>query len=159
MFQLTLPFYDFFKAHDSFPDLFTKDDYWFDIFLIFLGLVMLFAIIMLIHTVIYSLIDKKKSTIERKTGELIDKRYNGEQTLHGSGVAVLPSTNGGISVGMGSTSSHQDEEFLFFLKSDKVYKCEVDMQQFYKYKIGDQIGFDVTIGGLTKEELKIKIVE
>jgi hypothetical protein len=100
-----------------------------------------------------------KSKIQTLSGELIDKRYMGEQTTSGTGTAIMPNMSGGVGFGIISGSSHTDEEFLFFIKADKIYKTEVDMQQFYSYKIGDRISFEVKIGGLSKTELSTEIVE
>jgi hypothetical protein len=109
-----LPLYNFFKSMDSNPEYFDKADYWLDVLFCFLMFIVVIIIIWFIYYVIYSYFDKRSSTKEILTGTLIDKHYVGEQ----SGVGVI------------STSSHSDEEFLFFVQSDKVYKIKCDMQQF-----------------------------
>jgi hypothetical protein len=104
----------------------------------------------LIYNGIYIYFDKRRSTKEILSGELIDKRYIGEQSSSGVGTAVIPNTSGGVGIGLVSTSSHSDEEFLFFVKADKVYKMEVDMQQFYGKNVGEKVRFEVTTGGSVK---------
>ncbi len=112
----------------------------------------------LIYNGIYIYFDKRRSTKEILSGELIDKRYIGEQSSSGVGTAVIPNTSGGVGIGLVSTSSHSDEEFLFFVKADKVYKMEVDMQQFYGKNVGEKVRFEVTTGGLSKDELDVELV-
>ena len=112
----------------------------------------------LIYNGIYIYFDKRRSTKEILSGELIDKRYIGEQSSSGVGTAVIPNTSGGVGIGLVSTSSHSDEEFLFFVKADKVYKMEVDMQQFYGKNVNKKVRFEVTTGGLSKDELDVELV-
>ena len=156
---LKLPLWDFFKSIDDYPRFFDKETYWLYVFITFLCLCAAGLIVLLIYRVVYNYFDKRSSTEEILSGELIDKRYIGEQSSSGTGTAVLPNTSGGMSVGLVSTSSHSDEEFLFFVRVDKIYKTGVDMQQFYKYNIGERIRIKVKTGGLSKEELTTKIIE
>ena len=137
---------------------FDNGEYWLCILLSLAILSAAGLIIWLIYGGIYDYFDNRSATIETLTGELIDRRYIGEQTSSGTGTAILPNTNGGVGLGLVSTSSHSDEEFLFFIKADKVYKVEVDMQQFYAYKIGDKIRFELKRGGLSKEELDTAVI-
>jgi hypothetical protein len=157
-----LPLYHFFEriSHNDYPSLDFDNTMYFCYAAIFL--IIIFAcllILWLIYHLVYDKIDSAKANKQILYGELIDKRYMGEQTTSGTGTMIIPNMNGGIGVGIVSGSSHTDEEFLFFIKADKVYKTEVDMQQFYSYKIGDRISFEVKIGGLSREELGTEILE
>ena len=158
---LQLPFWNFFKEiwQDEFKYLDFSTGYYLVCVLIFLLTLVLIGIICwLIYAAFYSYFDSRSSTKQTLWGELIDKRYIGEQSSSGTGTAVIPNANGGVGVGLVSTSSHSDEEFLFFVKADKVYKIEVDMQQFYGSNIGEKISFEVTTGGLSKEEIEVQLV-
>lgn len=155
---LQLPFWDFFKSLDNYPQYFDKETYWMYVFIAFLCLCVIGLIGWLIYSGIYGYFDKRSSTKEILSGELVDKRYIGEQSSSGVGTAVIPNTSGGVGIGLFSTSSHSDEEFLFFVKADKVYKMEVDMQQFYGKNVGEKVRFEVTIGGLSKDELDVELV-
>jgi len=155
---LQLPFWDFFKSLDNYPQYFDKETYWMYAIVSILILLVIGLILWLIYVGIYSYFDCRSSTTETLSGELVDKRYIGEQSSSGVGTAVIPNTSGGVGIGLVSTSSHSDEEFLFFVKADKVYKMEVDMQQFYGKNIGEKVRFEVTTGGLSKDELGVELV-
>jgi hypothetical protein len=155
---LQMPFWDFFKSLDNYPQYFDKEIYWLYAVLSILILIVIGLIVWLICGIIYNYFDNRSSTKETLTGGLVDKRYIGEQSSSGVGTAVIPTTSGGVGVGLVSTSSHSDEEFLFFVKADKVYKMEVDMQQFYCKNAGEMVMFEVTTGGLSKEELNVELV-
>lgn len=133
------------------------DDYWFGILMMFFGVLILFFLCWLFWRITYDWLDKKSATLQNLTGKLIDKKYVGEENSSGTGTALV-STGSGVGVGVTSTSSHQDEQFLFFLDADKVYKCQVDMQIYYKSNIGDRIKFSVLIGGKSGDQLKIQLV-
>lgn len=155
---LQLPFWDFFKSLDDYPQYFDKETYWLYVILAFLCLCAIGLIVFLIYSCIYKYFDKRSSTKETLSGELVDKRYIGEQFSSGFGTAVIPNTSGGVGIGLVSTSSHSDEEFLFFVKADKVYKMEVNMQQFYGKNVGEKVMFEVTTGGMSKDELNVELV-
>jgi len=158
---LQLPFWNFFKEiwQGEFSSLnFGAGEYWLCVFLAFLILVVIGLIGWLIYSVIYGYFDKRSSTKETLFGELVDKKYIGEQSSSSVGTAVIPNASGGVGIGLVSTSSHSDEEFLFFVKADKVYKMEVDMQQFYGKNVGEKVRFEVTTGGLSKDELNVELV-
>lgn len=157
---LQLPFWNFFKNiwQGEFSSLdFGVGEYWICVLLALLILLAAGLLIWIIYSVIYDYFDKRSSTKETLSGELVDKRYMGEQSSSGVGTAVIPNTSGGVGIGLVSTSSHNDEEFLFFVKADKVYKIEVDMQQFYGKNVGEKVRFEVTTGGLSKDELDVKL--
>lgn len=154
---LNLPLWDFFKGMDKYPEYFDTETYWLCVFISLCLLALVGLAIWGIYDVIHARFDIKSSTKTHLTGELVDKRYVGEQSTSGSGTAIVPNSSGGVGVGIVSTSSHSDEEFLFFVKADKIYKIEVDMQQFYNRKIGDKLNIEVTIGGLTKKELEANL--
>lgn len=157
---LKLPLYDFYKNlwNGDGYDVFDVEIYWISVFITLLIVFGVVVLIAAIYNSIYDAIDKKRSTIETLSGVLVDRRYMGEQTTTGSGTVVMPNSNGGVGVGVVSTTSHSDEKFMFFIKADKVYKAEVDMQQFYNFNIGDKVRFEVKIGGLSKEELSIEVL-
>lgn len=161
MILLQLPFWDFFKKiweSEFSPLLFDTGDYLVCLS-VSLCLVVITAIIgWLIYSSIYGYVDKKRSTKKILFGELVDKKYIGEKYSSGMGTAVIPNTSGSVGIGLVSTSSHSDEKFLFFVKSDKVYKMKVDMQQFYSKKIGEKVRFEVRIGGLSKDEINIELL-
>lgn len=158
---LQLPFWDFFKniwqGEDKYLE-FGTGEYWICILLSVCILAVIGLIGWLIYRGIYGYFDKRSSTKETLSGELVDKRYIGEQYSSGVGTAVIPNTSGGVGIGLVSTSSHRDEEFLFFVKADKVYKMEVDMQQFYGKNVGEKVRFEITTGGLSKDELDVQLV-
>jgi hypothetical protein len=159
---LQLPFWNFFKEiwEGEFSQLeFGTGEYWVCILLSVCILAVIGLIGSLIYSGIYGYFDKRSSTKETLSGELVDKRYIGEQSLSGVGTAVIPNTSGGVGIGLVSTSSHSYEEFLFFVKADKVYKMEVDMKQFYSKNVGEKVRFEVTTGGLSKDELDVELVE
>lgn len=158
---LQLPLWDFFKEiwEEQYKYLeFGTGEYWICILLSVLMLVVIGLIGSLIYTGIYGYFDKRSSTKETLSGELVDKRYISEQYSSGVGTAVIPNTSGGVGIGLVSTSTYSDEEFLFFVKVDKIYKIEVDMQQFYGKNVGEKVRFEVTIGGLSKDELDVELV-
>lgn len=158
---LQLPFWNFFKElwEGEYKYLeFGAGEYWLCIFLFILILSLIGLIVCLIYGGIYDYFDNRSSTKETLSGELVDKRYIGEQSSSGVGTAVIPNTRGGVGIGLVSTNSHSDEEFLFFVKADKVYKMEVDMQQFYDKNVGEKVRFEVTTGGLSKDELDVELV-
>jgi hypothetical protein len=155
---LQLPFWNFFKSLDNYPQFFDNETYWMYVLGSILILLVISITLWLIYNGIYIYFDKRRSTKEILSGELIDKRYIGEQSSSGVGTAVIPNTSGGVGIGLVSTSSHSDEEFLFFVKADKVYKMEVDMQQFYGKNVGEKVRFEVTTGGLSKDELDVELV-
>lgn len=155
---LQLPFWNFFKSLDNYPQFFDNETYWMYVIGSILILLVISITLWLIYNGIYIYFDKRRSTKEILSGELIDKRYIGEQSSSGVGTAVIPNTSGGVGIGLVSTSSHSDEEFLFFVKADKVYKMEVDMQQFYGKNVGEKVRFEVTTGGLSKDELDVELV-
>lgn len=142
-------FYSLFFGHG-----YSESDYWISIWAVFLILCVLSVIVYVIYCLVYNFIDKKASTVRQFNATVIDKKYLGEQTTSGVGTAVL--SNGGV--GIVSTSSTTDEEFLLFVKADKVYKVEVDMQQFYQFKLNDTVNISVRVGGLSKEELSTEII-
>lgn len=157
---LNLPFWSFYEKiyKSDYPYLnFDTSDYWFYVFITLLFLAILAIIIGMIYSGIYDARDKRKSTKQILIGELIDKKYVGEQSSSGVGTAVLPNTSGGVSVGVISTSSSSEEEFILFIRADKVYKINCDMQTFYSKNIGDKIQFEVTIGGLSNEQLDVEL--
>ncbi len=136
-----------------------NSDLWLTIPFVGILVIILFGLIgHLIYNGIYDYFDWKKSTKETLSGELIDKRYLGEQYSPGNRIPFVSTINGGVTVGSISTSSYSDEEFLFFVRSDKVYKIEVDMQQFYDKNIGDKIKFEVVTGRFSKEELELNLL-
>lgn len=157
---LNLPFWNFyeriFKSEYHYLD-FDTTDYWFYVFITLLFLAIIAIIIWMIYSGIYDARDKRKSTKQILVGELIDKKYIGEQSSSGVGTAVLPNTSGGLSVGVISTSSSSEEEFILFIRADKVYKINCDMQTFYSKNIGDKIQFEVTIGGLSHGQLGVEL--
>lgn len=155
---LKLPLWDFLKGFDDYPQYFDTGTYWLYLFLSVLFLLLAVLTIWFIYHLIYKHIDQKRSTKEAISGELIDKRYVGEQSSSGTGTVVMPNSNGGIGVGVVSTSSHSAEEFLFFVKADQIYKMQVDMQQFYGKAIGDKVRFELIIGGLSKDTLDIELI-
>ncbi len=155
---LQLPFWNFFKSLDNYPQFFDNETYWMYVLGSILILLVISITLWLIYNGIYIYFDKRRSTKEILSGELIDKRYIGEQSSSGVGTTVIPNTSGGVGIGLVSTSSHSDEEFLFFVKADKVYKMEVDMQQFYGKNVGEKVRFEVTTGGLSKDELDVELV-
>ena len=155
---LQLPFWNFFKSLDNYPQFFDNETYWMYVLGSILILLVISITLWLIYNGIYIYFDKRRSTKEILSGELIDKRYIGEQSSSGVGTAVIPNTSGGVGIGLVSTSSHSDEEFLFFVKADKVYKMEVDMQQFYGKNVGEKVRFEVTTCGLSKDELDVELV-
>jgi Tfp pilus assembly protein PilE len=110
-------------------------------------IIVLFILALIIYG-IYSYYDDKLGTNKPLQGILIDKHYKGEEHYSGSGVGIA---NGGIAVV--STSSTSEEEFMLFIRADKVYKIKCDIQQFYQYKIGDNVNFSVRIGRYSKDDL------
>jgi hypothetical protein len=159
--QLQLPFWNFFKElfQGQWKSLdFGVGEYWVCVLLALLILLAAGLIVWIIYLGIYGYFDKRSSTKETLSGELVDKRYIEEQSSSGVGTAVIPNISGGVGIGLVSTSSHSDEEFLFFVKADKVYKMEVDMQQFYDKNVGEKVRFEVTTGALSKDELNIELV-
>lgn len=157
---LKLPLWDWFEKiwESEFDALeFGAAEYWVAMFVLLLIAFLVFIIAYLVYDGIYNAIDRKRATVEHLSGEVVDKRYNGEQSHSGTGTVLMPNTSGGIGVGVVSTSSHSPEEFLLFVRADKVYKIEVGMQEFYSITIGDKIRFERTIGGLSKEELYIEL--
>jgi len=154
---LELPFYETFKSWGKYPQYFDKTDYWLQVVIILLIALAAAIILAALSAYIYDKIDNNRATKTQHNGLLIDKKYIGEYSTSGTGTAVVPSTNGGVGIGVVSTSSHADEQFIFFVKSDKVYKIPVDMQNFYSLSVGDKIKFNVLIGGLSKKELSAEI--
>lgn len=128
-------------------------------FLIILLLFMLLAVFLLwvAYHLIYDYIDKRTSVKTEYTGNLVDKKYIGESDSSGTGTAMV-ATGSGMGIGLVSTSSHTDEDFLFFIKADKIYKCEVDMQNYYHFNIGDRINFSVLRGGKSGDQLEINLI-
>lgn len=158
---LQLPFWDFFKW--IWKDLlsftiFDTFEYWSCAIILLLILFVIVVFASIIYLAIYDYFDKKSSTKKDLSGILIDKKYIGEQSSSGTGTAIIPNTSGGVGIGIVSTSSHSDEEFLLFVKADKVYKIEVDMQQYYSKNINEKIKFEVTIGGLSHSQLDIQYI-
>ena len=156
---LNLPFWDFFKSLSDAPEYFDKTLYWCCFFISILILAFIVVMVYWAYSAIYDSLDRKRSTKEIVTGDLIDKRYVGEQSSTGTGTAILPSSGGGLSVGIVSTSSSSPEEFLLFIKASRVYKIECDMQQFYSVKVGDKVRIEISIGGLSKKEINYKLAE
>lgn len=156
---LKLPLWDFFKDISGYPQYFDTELYWIFAVLSIILFIITFIILWIIYRGIYHYLDKKGSVKETVLGELIDKKYIGEMNYSGSGTAIIPNNSGGIGVGVVSTSSHSDEQFLFFVNSEQVYKLEVDMQSFYKKEIGDEIMFAITVGGLSKKIIKVEYVK
>lgn len=157
---LELPFWSFYERiwnGEYHYTTFDNEHYWLCVFLSVILLFVLYLVGWLIYGLIYDLIDNRKSYIVEQTGKLIDKRYVGEQTTQGTGTAVV-STGNGVGVGIVSTSSHKDEEFLFFIQADRIYKIVVDMENFYHFDIGDRIKFEVKVGGISNRELKSNII-
>lgn len=124
----------------------------------FVLFLILFALIVLgVYLLIYKIIDKNRSYQEVKAGVIVDKIYVASSTSSGSGTAIMPSANGGIGVGVISTSSTTPEQFLLFVQCPAIQKIEVSMEQYYKYEVGNTISFINTIGGLSKDILKTDI--
>jgi hypothetical protein len=137
---LQLPFWNFFKElwEGEYKYLkFDTGEYWVCILLSVSILAVIVLIGLLIYSGIYRYFDNRSSTKETLSGELIEKRYIGEKSSSGVG---------------------SDEGFLFFVKADKVYKMEVDMQQFYGKNVGEKARFEVTTGGMSKDELDVELV-
>lgn len=122
--------------------------------LLAVGVILIYAA----YEFIYDYVDSKFSSTETLSGELIDKRYKGEESSSGVGTAVVPSANGGVGVGIVSTSSYSPEEFLFFVRADKVYKIEVDMQKFYNKNLGEKLKFELTIGKFSNDILSTNLI-
>lgn len=133
------------------------DDYGITWMLIVISLLIVIAVLAGLTMWVYNIIDKRTSKTLELTGNLIDKKYVGEENHSGTGTALV-STGSGVGVGLASTSSHEDEKFLFFIQSDKVYKCPVDMQNYYHFNIGDTINFSVLLGGKSGDQLEINLV-
>lgn len=134
------------------------EDYWLTVFLMFLWLLIAIGILMALYWGIHWIIDSRTATTSILTGTVIDKKYIGEQSQSGVGTAIVPSTSGGVGVGIVSTSSRSSEQFIFFVKADKIYKIDVDMQVYYSINIGNNVSFELRLGGLSKDELDIKLL-
>lgn len=157
---LKLPLWDLFEGwfKSEYPSLdFEQSSYWLFMILFIIAVFLVLLLLWISYRGIYDFIDKKKSTTEQLSGILIDKKYIGERNSSGIGSAILPNSSGSVSVGMVSTNSSSPEEFLFFVKSDKIYKVNTNMQTFYEKNIGDTIMLSKCIGGLSKNELTISL--
>lgn len=158
MILLNLPFWDFFKSLSPYPEYFDNGDYWLHVTLSITILAAIVLIIFGIYSLIYYYRDRSKSTYENLVGQLVDKKYIGEFTSTSSGTAVIPNSDGGVGIGVTSSTSHSPEKFLLFVSADQVYKIQVGMQEFYKKNIGDRIEFKIRIGGLSGEILETELV-
>jgi len=158
MIFLNLPFWDFFKSFSPFYGEFRESDYWVMMLLAFLALCIVALIVFAIYCLIYGYIDKKRAVTLYNTGVLIDKKYVGEYDSTSTGTVIMPNSNGGVGVGMTSSTSHSPERFLFFVKQEGVHKIEVDMDNYYAYKTGDKVKFEMLVGGLSNEVLEINLV-
>jgi len=152
----TLPFWDFFKSLDSYPKYFDTQTYWLYVVMSIAIILLIFVVLWIFFVMAYDLCDHITSTTKRLTGVLVDKKYIGERSSSGIGTVVIPSTNGPV-IGLIPKRSYGAEEFLFFVDADKMYKIPVDMQTFYKKDVGYWTTFEVTIGGLSKEDLRVEL--
>lgn len=134
---LQLPFWNFLKELFESKFKYLKFDTWdYSVFILLAicALVAIGLIFMFIFHVTYEYFDEKTAIKKILSGELLDKKYISEWYFDGTG-----------------------EDFFFFIKADKVYKIEVDMQQFYSKNIGEKVRFEVTIGVLTGNELDVNL--
>ena len=160
MIILELPLWNFFKNwhQELWPNLdYEITDYlvWLTVALLTL-VVFVFVILEIIHFV-HNKVDASTAVHEIMMGKLIDKQYKSESNSSSSGTVIVPNASGGIGVGLISSNTYSEEEFLLFVNAGKVYKIEVDMQQYYSFKEGDVVKFVVTIGGLSKKQLCLEL--
>jgi hypothetical protein len=158
---LQLPFWDFFKSlwGEEYQSYFDNESYWMTAFMIFIAAVLVSLIAWGVYGWVHDMIDNKRSTKEVLEGELIDKVYIGSQSSSGTGTAIIPNTNGGVGIGVVSTSSYSAEQFLFFIKANnRIYKVPVSMEHYYQGEVGIALDFEITIGGLTRNILKIELL-
>jgi len=151
---LNLPFWDAFVNFTGFSDI---GMYWLSVLLLLLCLALIGLIIGAIYQSIYDSIDEKNPIIKTLKGTLIDKVYIGSQRSTGTGTTLIPNSNGGLGVGIISTTSYSSEQFLFFVEVDRVYKVSVDMQDFYKNEEGDKVDIDIFIGKLSNKIFHIQL--
>ena len=76
-----LPFWDFFKKQSIFPDLFNKSDYFLDILISLLILLVIITFFILCYLLILRSIDNKKSKLKEADGILIDKKCFSDEKI------------------------------------------------------------------------------
>lgn len=158
--ERNLPFWDLFAkvANWEHPGVgFDKKTYW---LMLFLSVTLLGIAILIgygIYSLLYGIIDWRRSAYQTLSGIVVGKQFVPEQEFSGTTTTVMPTSGGGIGVGIGSVHSTSEEEFLIFVKADRVYKILVDMQQYFGLKDGDAVRFTIRIGGLSNEALDITL--
>lgn len=124
--------------------------WWFCWVVIILFVVFLAWIAGTIHTDILDSRDEKSGYGEPHTGVILRKEYESERHYSGSTTTVIPTTSGGVGIGVGSTSSTSPEQYLFFIRDNgQIVKMEVDAEDFFAHNEGDTINFFIWRGGKT----------
>lgn len=152
------PLYDIIKqiytVDRPYAPPFTVNDYW--AYLIFTVLMVITAlvIIAILFWGIVLAFDTILATKKIHLGTLIDKQYVGASVSTTTSISVPIS-----SIPMKTTSRRSlAEEYLFFVRTDeKVYKVEVQLQQYFAFDIEQRINIEVTTGGIFKEDLRAKL--
>lgn len=125
----------------------------------FLCLAGILVILWLIVYGIYEWLDLKYADHCEYIGKVLDKKYVGEYNSTGTTTMVVPNSNGGLGVGVGSTNSHSDEQFLLFIiNSEVIYKSHVGMSKYYCCEIGQKIRFEVVKGRYSKKQLEVNVL-
>lgn len=128
-------------------------EYWAAMFILLLLSVVVCIFVWLMIEIIYDTVDERRASTVQLEGVLLEKEYEGRKVSSGTGVTTI-STAGGMGVGITSTTSTTPEQFLLFIKADKIYKVPVDMQEYFNYEVGQKVKFNVKIGHLSKKELE-----
>ena len=126
---LKLPFWDYFKTYETYPQNFNNVHYWTYIsaYTIFFAGLLFFLFVLC--NLVFMAINHMTSKTKIIQGKLIDKKYT---KLY--------------------------DGYMFYIQADKVYSVEVGMQNFYKSDIGEIMIVELTTGGLSKKEICIELM-
>lgn len=130
--------------------------FWF----LFITLLVLAAVITwVIRIEIYDRKDRRLAILVRGEGYVLTKVYVPKQTHISSGTVITNSSDG-PGVGLVSSTSHSNEEFIVFVRtvSGNTLKFFTNMEYFHSLKEGNNVRYERKIGGLSKQVLESYLI-